>query len=140
VNSRPPSSYILIHLAFKGAQEHAAVRNITDRIFAAQEIVILTEAIVLSFLRISTSLKPTPLEEKEAQKFLDALLGYSHLQLFAPSVRHHKNLTANLVKQKIKGNLVMDAHIAEVALLTNSTIITNDDGFKKFPHVKFIKI
>ena len=34
----------------------------------------------------------------------------------------------------------MDAHIAEVALLTNSTIITNDDDFKKFPRVKFIKI
>ena len=133
-------SNILIYLAFKGAQEHAAARNVTDRVFAAQEVVILTEAIVLSFLRISTSLKPTPLTEREAQKFLDSLLDYPHLQLFAPSVRHYKTLTANLVKQKIKGNLVMDAHIAEVALLTNSTIITNDDDFKKFPRVKFIKI
>mgnify|MGYP002785394861 CR=1 FL=1 len=133
-------SNILIYLAFRGAQEHQAARAITDRIFAAQEIVILTEAIVLSFLRISTALKPTPLMEKEAQTFLDALLDYPHLQLFAPSVRHYKNLTANLVRGKIKGNLVMDAHIAEVALLTNSTIITNDDDFKKFPRVKFIKI
>lgn len=133
-------SNILIYLAFQGANEHAAARTVTDRIFAAQEIVILTEAIVLSFLRISTSLKPTPLTEKEARIFLDALLDYPHLQLFAPSVRHYKNLTANLVKQKIKGNLVMDAHIAEVALLTNSAIITNDDDFKKFPRVKFIKI
>lgn len=133
-------SNVLIYLAFQGAQEHMAAQNVTDGIFAAQEIVILTEAIVLSFLRISTSLKPTPLTEKEAQTFLDALLDYPHLQLFAPSVRHYKNLTTNLVKGKIKGNLVMDAHIAEVALLTNSTIITNDDDFKKFPRVKFIKI
>lgn len=133
-------SNILIYLAFKGAQEHPAARNVTDRIFAAQEIVILTEAVVLSFLRISTALKPTALTETEAQTFLDALLDYPHLQLFAPQLQHYKNLTANLVKQKIKGNLVMDAHIAEVALLTNSTIITNDDDFKKFPRVKFIKI
>ena len=95
-------SNILIYLAFKGAKEHAAARNVTDRIFAAQEVVILTEAIVLSFLRISTSLKPTPLTEKEAQKFLDALLDYPNLQLFAPSVRHYKNLTANLVSKKSK--------------------------------------
>jgi toxin-antitoxin system PIN domain toxin len=133
-------SNILIYLAFKGAKEYKATLNVVNRIFAAREIVILTEAIVLSFLRISTSLKPTPLMEKEAREFLDALLDYPHLQLFAPSVPHYKNLTANLVKQKIKGNLVMDAHIAEVALLTNSTIITNDDDFKKFPRVKFIKI
>lgn len=133
-------SNILIYLAFKGAKEHTTARTVTDRVFAAQEIVILTEAIVLSFLRISTSLKPTSLTEKEARTFLDALLDYPHLQLFTPSVRHYKNLTANLVKQKIKGNLVMDAHIAEVALLTNSTIITNDDDFKKFPRIKFIKI
>lgn len=133
-------SNILIYLAFKGAKEHTAARNVTDRIFAAHEIVILTEAIVLSFLRISTLLKPTPLTEKEAQKFLDALLDYPYLQLFAPSIKHYKNLTTNLVKQKIRGNLIMDAHIAETALLTNSTIITNDDDFKKFPRVKFIKI
>ncbi len=133
-------SNILIYLAFKGAPEHAMARNITDRIFAAQEVVVLTEAIVLSFLRISTALKPTPLTVKEAQVFLDTLLYYPHLQLFAPNIRHYKNLTANLVKDKIKGNLVMDAHIAEVALLTNSTIITNDDDFKRFPRVKFIKI
>jgi toxin-antitoxin system PIN domain toxin len=133
-------SNILIYLAFKGAKEHLAARNVTDRVFTAQEIVILTEAIILSFLRISTSLKPNSLTEKEARVFLDALLEYPHLQLFAPSVRHYKNLTANLVGQKIKGNLVMDAHIAEVALLTNSMIITNDDDFKKFPRVKFLKI
>lgn len=133
-------SNILIYLAFQGAPEHRAARNVTDRIFAAQEIVVLTEAIVLSFLRISTALKPTPLTSTEARVFLDALLDYPHLQLFAPSVQHYKNLTANLVKGKIKGNLVMDAHIAEVALLTNSTIITNDDDFKRFPRVKFIKI
>ena len=133
-------SNILIYLAFKGAKEHLAARNVTDRIFAAQEIVILTEAVVLSFLRISTSLKPTSLTSIEAQIFLDALLDYPQIQLFAPSLRHYKSLTANLVKGKIKGNLVMDAHLAEVALLTNSTIITNDDDFKKFPRVKFINI
>lgn len=133
-------SNILIYLAFQGAKEHMAARNVTDRVFAAQEIVILTEAIVLSFLRISTSLKPTPLTSTEAQIFLDTLLDYPNLQLFAPSVPHYKNLTAKLVGQNITGNLVMDAHIAEVALLTNSTIITNDDDFKKFPRVKFIKI
>ena len=61
-------SNILIYLAFQGAQEHTSARNVTDRIFAAQEIVILTEAIVLSFLRISTALKPTPLTVRWSNK------------------------------------------------------------------------
>ena len=60
--------------------------------------------------------------------------------LTVPSLRYYRNLTANVAKGEIKGSLMMDTHIAEVTLLTNSTIITNDSDFKKFPRVKFIKI
>lgn len=133
-------SNILIYLAFQGATEHQAAKAVTDKIFQANEVIILTEAVVLSFFRISTLLKPTPLTPTEANLFVETLLNYPKIQLFAPTVQHYRNFGKRLENEIIAGNLVMDAHLAEVSLLTNSTIITNDDDFKKFPGVRFIKI
>ena len=133
-------SNILIYLAFRGAPEHVAAKAVTDKIIKANEVMILTEAAVLSFFRISTFLKPTPLTSAEARLFIDVLLSYPKIQLFAPTIQHYRNFGVKLENDNIVGNLVMDAHLAEVSLLTNSTIVTNDDDFKKFPGVKFIKI
>jgi uncharacterized protein len=133
-------SNILIYLAFNAAPEHIAAKAVTDKIIKANEIIILTEAVVLSFFRISTLLKPTPLTPAEARLFIDALLNYPKIQIFAPTVQHYRNFGARLENDTITGNLTMDAHLAEVALLTNSTIVTNDDDFKKFPGVRFVKI
>lgn len=133
-------SNILIYLAFGSAPEHAPTKAVTDRIIKANEVIILTEAVILSFYRISTLLKPTPLTPRETRSFIDALLSYQKTQLFTPTHHHYRNFGARLEKEKIGGNLVMDAHLAEVSLLTNSTIVTNDDNFKKLPGVKFIKI
>jgi len=133
-------SNILIYLAFGSATEHAPAKAVTDRITRAGEVIILTEAVILSFFRISTLLKPTPLTPREARMFIDGLLSYPKIQLFAPTQSHYRNFGARLESGKIRGNLVMDAHLAEVCLLTNSTLVTNDDDFKKIPGVKFIKI
>lgn len=133
-------SNILIYLAFGTASEHAAAKSVTDKIIEAKEVIILTEAVILSFFRISTLLKPTPLTPGEARSFIDALLSYPKIQLFTPNLQHYRNFGARLENGKIKGNLIMDAHLGEVALLTNSTIVTNDDDFKKLSGVKFIKI
>lgn len=133
-------SNILIYLAFSSAAEHRAASTATDKIFRSNEVVILTETVLLSFFRISTQIKPTPLTPSEARWFIDALLGYPKIQLFRPTLSHYKTFGARIENEQIKGNLVMDAHLAEVALLTNSTIMTNDNDFKKFPGVKFIRI
>jgi len=133
-------SNILIYLAFGAASEHASAKAVTDKIMKANEVIILTEAVVLSFYRISTLLKPSPLTPAEARLFIDALLSYPKIQIFAPSVAHYHHFGKRLEKEKIAGNLVMDAHLAEVALLTNSTIVTNDDDFKKFTGVKSVQI
>lgn len=133
-------SNILIYLAFEGAAEHRAARSVIEKITAANEVIILTEAVLLSFFRIATQIKPTPLTPAEARKFIDALMSYEKVQLFAPTVQHYRNFGQRLADGGIKGNLVMDAHLAEVAMLTNSTIVTNDDDFKRFPRVKFFKI
>jgi len=133
-------SNILIYLAFGSAPEHASTKAVMDRIIKAGEVIILTEAVLLSFFRVSTLLKPTPLTSDEARSFIEALLGYPKIQLFTPTLQHYRNFGARLKKDKISGNLVMDAHLAEVALLTNSTIVTNDEDFKKMRGVKHIKI
>ncbi len=133
-------SNILIYLAFEKAAEHASAKTVTDKILKANEVIILTEAVVLSFFRVSTLLKPTPLTPHEGRSFIDALLGYPKIQLFAPTAQHYRNFGKRLEEDTITGNLVMDAHLAEVAILTNSTIVTNDDDFKRFPGVRFVKI
>jgi len=133
-------SNILIYLAFNAAAEHSSAKVVTDKIMKANEVIVLTEAVVLSFFRISTLLKPTSLTPAEARLFIDALLNYPKIQIFTPTAQHYRNFGARLENDNITGNLTMDAHLAEVALMTNSTIVTNDDDFKKFPAVKFIKI
>ncbi len=133
-------SNVLIYLAFGAAPEHGSAKAVTEKITKANEVIILTEAVILSFFRIATILKPTPLTPREARSFIDALLSYPKLQLFTPTVQHYQNFGARLQNDKISGNLIMDAHLAEVARLTNSTIVTNDDDFKKMHGVKFITI
>lgn len=127
-------SNILIYLAFQSEPEHTTTRSVADKVLAAQEIVISTEAFVFSFLRITTALKSTPLTGKNKRKhFLKhcsiVLIFNCSRQAFDISI----DLTTSFCKGKIKSNL--DAHVAEVVLFTNSTIIANDD-YKKFPASK----
>lgn len=98
----------------------------------------ICETGILSFLRIATNQKVfnPVLPTTEAEKFIDSFLSCSNVNLLYPSANHFIEVTKLMDKHNLQGNLVMDAHLAVLALTIGATLITRDRDFVKIPYLK----
>jgi toxin-antitoxin system PIN domain toxin len=102
--------------------------------------VAVCETSILSFLRIATDPRvfDPPLPHKEASSFVTSLLNHRDVQVLGAAAQHFKDLTAFLQKNKFNGKMVMDAHLAVLALTTGAVLVTCDRDFKKIPYLKIL--
>lgn len=93
---------------------------------------------ILSFLRISTSPKMIahPLELEEATSIASEWLGRSNVSIVNPTERHWQVLSTLLPRSRVRGSLIMDAHLATLAIEHGATLCTNDRDFARFPGLK----
>ena len=96
------------------------------------------ETHVLSFLKIATNQKVfnTILPNKEAENFITSFLNCRNVNLIYSSVTHFIEITKLMDKYNLPGNLVMDAHLAVLALTVRATLVTCDKDFTKIPYLK----
>jgi uncharacterized protein len=134
-------SNILLYSKMNAMPQHKAVAAWLVQILSeGGNNVAVCETSVLSFLRIATNPKvfDPPLPHKEAASFVRSLLGHRDVQIFGPSAQHFSDLTAFMQKHKFHGNLVMDGHLAVLAINTGAVLVTCDRDFKKVPYLKVL--
>jgi toxin-antitoxin system PIN domain toxin len=134
-------SNILLYSKMNGMPQHEVVAAwLVQTLSDGGNTVAVCETSVLSFLRISTNSKvfDPPLTYKEAIIFVRSLLSHRDVQFFGSSVQHFSDLTAFMQKHKFSGNLVMDAHLAVLAISTGAVLVTCDRDFKKIPYLKVL--
>ena len=102
------------------------------------QTILLTESVILSFIRIGTNRKifDPPMTVADAGRVTARLLAEPNVLIHTPQASHYAALAAQMTKLKLTDNMTMDAHLACVALTTKAIIVTNDRDFKKFPFVK----
>lgn len=132
-------SNILLYAKMNAMPEHKVVskwlaKAVSDR----NNTVNVCETSILSFLRIATNskvFKPI-LPAADAAIFVESLLNCPNVTLLQTSLPHYLDVIESMNKFGLRGNLIMDAHLAVLALGIGATLVTRDKDFAKIPYLK----
>ena len=132
-------SNILLYAKMDSMPEHLIVSKwLEEEVLNQNNTINICETSILSFLRISTNKKVFQpiLPAKEASEFIDSFLNCPNVNLIHTMPTHYTDLIKLMEKYNLQGNLVMDAHLALLALNIGATLVTRDKDFVKIPYLK----
>jgi toxin-antitoxin system PIN domain toxin len=128
---------ILIYAYNPGLPEHARARQWLENALS-EGLVGMAWITILAFLRIATN--PRSFQEAysvaEATGIVTSLFQRPNVVLVEPRDRHWEILTNMMVKTQARADLVMDAHLAALAIEHGAVICTNDRDFARFPGIR----
>lgn len=95
---------------------------------------------LLAFVRIATDRRvfTRPLAPSEACSLIESWLGQPNVQLLQPGARTWQLLRRACEQGQAKGAMVMDAHLAALALEHGARIATTDRDFTRFPGIEIL--
>lgn len=129
---------LLIYAHHETAPQHQAARTWLEGTLDGDETVAIALAPLLAFIRISTnvSLFKRALNTSGALAIVEGLRARQNVHFISPTERHWEILGLVATKGQARGPLLMDAHLAALAIEHNATLATNDRGFARFPGLK----
>jgi len=130
---------VLLHAYNASSSHHSAARQWLERAFAGPEPVCLAWATILAFLRIGTNPRafPEPYSLEEATALVSEWLSVPSLRVLDPGERHWEILRSLLPAAQARGPLVMDAHLAALAIEHGAILCSTDRDFTRFPGLRW---
>ena len=132
-------SNILLYGKMNAMPEHPVISKWLEQTVLDQNNSInICETSILSFLRIATNIRVFQpiLPTGDALAFIDSLLDAPNVNLLLTTPAHYSDLIKLMDKYNLPGKLVMDAHLAVLALTIGATLVTRDKDFTKIPYLK----
>ena len=125
---------LLLHAYNSSSDHHQAARRWLEVAFSQPEPVRLAWVTVLAFLRIGTNPRAFeyPLSTAEASAIVSEWLEQPAVAILDPGERHWTILSGLLRTAQACGALVMDAHLAALAIEHGATLCTSDRDFTRF--------
>jgi hypothetical protein len=129
---------LLLYAHNTSAREHAVAAPWLKEALSGPKTVGFSWQTILGFLRLATTPKlfARPLELDEALGTVGAWLARDNVEIVDPTDRHWRILSELLPKSQARGPLIMDAHLAALAIEHGATLCTNDRDFLRFPGLK----
>lgn len=131
---------LLLYAYDPSSPHHEAARDwLEDALSGAQHIG-LAWMTLLAFVRVSTSrrLLEHPLTITEAAAIVSAWLERPTITVLNPGERHWEILREVMTKGQVHGPLIMDAHLAALAIEHGATLASADRDFARFPGLKLL--
>lgn len=128
-------STILIYAHIEGFDQHSAIKAwLANALSVGTEAIGIPWQVATAFLRISTNRRifEKPFELSFAKRCLDDLFGHPLVDNVNPTENHWQQYSRILSELKLTGDIVMDAHIAAIAIEHNASIATTDKDFRRF--------
>lgn len=131
---------ILLYAYDSSSARHAGARSWIEGTFGSDEPVGIPLASVLAFLRIGThpAVFRRPLDPQDAIDIATGWFEHPTIDLVHPTHRHWSTLAELARAGRAKGPLMMDAHLAALALEHGATLCTTDRDFARFPGVDVV--
>jgi hypothetical protein len=129
---------LLLYAYDSASLEHYRAAPWLDRWLSSTATVGFSWHTILSFLRISTSPKmiSQPFELEKAMSIVSEWLERPNASIVDPTERHWFIFSKLLPRSRVRGSLIMDAHLAALAIEHGATLCTNDRDFARFPGLK----
>jgi len=134
-----PDANLILYAYIKDFPQHRKSKAWLENTLSSGEEIGLAWQIVTAFIRIGTNPKlfKIPMKIGQVEKRLGALLAHPNVKLTAPTDKHWQIFLKLLKDSKATGNLVMDAHLAALAIEHNARLASTDDDFKLFPNLNY---
>jgi toxin-antitoxin system PIN domain toxin len=131
---------ILLYAHDASSPAHAAAKTWLEQAMAAEQDVRLGVATVLAFARISTDPRvyATPMAPSEAIHIVAGLLERPNVSLVNPSDRHWALFADVAAAGQARGPMLMDAHLAALAIEHGATLATTDRDFRRFAGLRLV--
>src|ERR1044072_921542 len=131
---------LLLYAYNVDAAEHAASRQWLETQLSGPNLFCFAGQTLTAFLRISTNQRAfvSPLSIKEATSIVTEWLERPQTVLLTPGEKHWAIFQKLLESGQATGPLVMDAHLAALALEHGAVLASSDRDFSRFPGLKLI--
>jgi toxin-antitoxin system PIN domain toxin len=130
---------LLLYAENSSSQLHDKARLWWDEQLSGKFPVYLSWTVLNAFLSISTNKRviKNPLTMKKASNRIQSWLDQPCTRLVNPTNNHWTLFKQILLECNIKGRLVMDAHLAALAMEHGCTLYSTDSDFALFPKLKW---
>jgi uncharacterized protein len=134
-----PDVNLLIYAIDEASPKHESARPWLERTLSGAEAVGFAWAVLLGFLRISTSaaILEQPLSLAESLDCVDGWLEQPCATVPAPTERHAGLLRRLLEPLGAAGNLTSDAHLAALAIEHGAELCSCDTDFARFDGLRW---
>lgn len=135
-----PDTNILLYAYVPSFKEHPAAKSwLEDALTKQNETVGLAWQVITSFIRIGTNPKlfQKPITVGKIEVQLTKLIDHPLVQFVAPQSKHWSIFIDLIKKEQITADLVMDAHLAALALEHRARLATTDRDFARFTNLNF---
>jgi toxin-antitoxin system PIN domain toxin len=129
---------LLIYAYDASSPFHNATRQWLEETIESEPMIGLPWISILAFLRITTHPRlPHRQTLALAIGIVDDWLELPNVRVVAPGERHWTTLKKIATDGQVRGALVTDASLAALAIEHGATLCSNDQGFRRFPALKF---
>jgi toxin-antitoxin system PIN domain toxin len=130
---------LLLYANDLASPHHERTKAWAEQALSRQESVGLSWMTILGFLRISTHPRlPRPIPLANALAAIAEWLDHPSVSIVSPGERHWGIFRSLLPSAQARGSLIMDAHLAALAIEHGATVCTNDKGFARFSGVPWM--
>ena len=135
---KTPDANLLIYAYNENAKQHERAKQWLERKLSSPELFGLSWQVITAFLRISTNPRafPLPFTLKEAIEIVEDWLAQPQVKILLPTEKHWKIFSNLIVEGQTNGAMMMDAHLAALAIEHGATLATTDRDFVRFSKLK----
>ncbi len=130
---------LLIYAYDSRSPRHERARSWLEATLGSDEQVGFSLVTLLAFVRIGTSpsVFERPMPVGKAIDLVQGWLRLPNVSLTEPSGRHWAVLSKVADAGQARGPMIMDAHLAALAVEHGATLCTTDRDFARFPRLRF---
>jgi toxin-antitoxin system PIN domain toxin len=131
---------LLVYAYNTTSPEHDAARRWLGETLSSNERVRLAWSTVHAFLRLTTNprLFAPAFTPDTAAAVVDNWLRRDNVDILAPGPRYWEILRELIVRFEVRRDLVMDAHLAAMAMEHDVTVYTADSDFRRFERLRVV--
>lgn len=131
---------LLIYAYDLSSPFHTPARRWLEQVLSATEPVALAWVTVLAFLRITTHARAftSPFSLAEAEALVDSWFAQPNVSILHPGENHWPILQSLLGQANAQGPLIMDGHLAALAVEHEATLCSSDRDFSRFEGLSWV--
>lgn len=130
---------LLIYAFDQASEHHSRAQAWLEDTYAEDDLVGLPQVVLLAFVRIITNprVMARPATSREALERLDLLLSHPKTVVVDCGPSHWALFREVTLGAGVYGPSITDAHLATLALEHGATLCSHDEGFRRFPDLRF---